>query len=63
MSSASEQKSCDMVSNGSLILLRLAIRIVAQQIVDTVSSLLQSHPKAGTMALQVTPLAEMTKAP
>jgi ribose transport system substrate-binding protein len=59
-----EQKSCDMVSNGSFDLYYdYDSRIVAQQIVDTISTLLQSHPKAGTMkALQVTPLLEMTKA-
>jgi ribose transport system substrate-binding protein len=59
-----EQKSCDMISNGSFDLYYdYDSRIVAQQIVDTISSLLQSHPKAGTMkALQVTPLVEMTKA-
>jgi ribose transport system substrate-binding protein len=59
-----EQKSCDMVSNGSFDLYYdYDSRIVAQQIVDTISSLLQSRPKAGTMkALQVTPLVEMTKA-
>jgi ABC-type sugar transport system substrate-binding protein len=58
-----EQKSCDMVSNGSFDLYYdYDSRIVAQEIVDTISSLLQTRPKAGaTKALQVTPLTEITK--
>lgn len=58
-----EQKSCDMVSNGSFDLYYdYDSRTVAQQIVDTISSLLQTRPKAGTTkVLQITPLTELTK--
>lgn len=58
-----EQKSCDMVTNGGFDLYySYDSRTVAQQVVDTISTLFQTHPKAGTMkALQVTPLRELTK--
>jgi ribose transport system substrate-binding protein len=58
-----EQKSCDMVSNGSFDLYYdYDSRIVAQEIVDTISSLLQTRPKAGgAKALQITPLTEIRK--
>ncbi len=58
-----EQKSCDLVANGSFDLYyAYDSRTVAQQVVDTVSLLLQTRPKAGSLkALQVTPLTELTK--
>lgn len=58
-----EQKACDLVSNGGFDLYySYDSRTVAQQVVDTISWLFQSRPKAGAMkALQVTPLRELTK--
>lgn len=62
-SGAGEQKSCDAVENGSFnIYYNYDSRTVVQQIVDTVSFLLQAHPKAGTMKIvQITPLVKLTK--
>jgi ABC-type sugar transport system substrate-binding protein len=59
-----EKKSCDEVADGSLDLYySYDSRTVAQQVVDTISSLLQAKPAAGsTKVLQITPLVELTKA-
>lgn len=58
-----EQKACDQVANGSFDLsISYDSRTIAQQVVDTVSFLLQAKPEAGSMkALQITPLVELTK--
>ena len=63
-SGAGEQKSCDAVKDGSFdIYYKYDSRTVVQQIVDTVSMLLQTHPKAGSMkVVQITPIIKLTKA-
>lgn len=58
-----EQKSCGQVRDGSFDLyLKYDSRTMVQQVVDTVSLLLQGRPEAGTIkALQITPLIDVTK--